>query len=119
MVEKRKFTRFALGTEIRWKREVYNMEASHTHMGHTRDISAGGFCLDMIPEISIGDTLLLEIKLSGDRTIYSKGRVAWVNSLAQIKGWIISSCEGGIELLNLNNSDQRELDNFASQSFQN
>ena len=122
MVEKRKFTRFPLEAEIFWKRIINDFDepAEPTpHMGHTRDISAGGLCIDMDSGISTGDMLLLEIKLTRDRTIYTKGRVAWVNPLAKIKGWTILSCESGVELLNLSDSEKVEIDNFASQSFQN
>ncbi len=118
MIEKRKFTRFALGAEIRWKRMVRDLDASDSFWSRARDISAGGLCLEMDPSIATGDTLMLEIKLLGDRTIYSKGRVAWMNPLTQIKGWTISSCEGGVELLNLTDSDRAEIDEFASRSFQ-
>lgn len=121
MVEKRKFTRFPLEAEIRWKRVLNDFDdpAEPTpHMGHTRDMSAGGLCIDMDSGISTGDMLLLEIKISQDRTIYSKGRVAWVNPLARIKGWTISSFESGVELLNLSSHEKTELDDFVARSFQ-
>ena len=105
-------------TEIFWKKEATDPEGCAPRLAHTRDISAGGLCIEMDAEISAGDTLLLEIRMASGRTIYTRGRVAWINPLAQIKGWVISSCEGGVELLNLSESEQTEIDFFSSQPFQ-
>ncbi len=116
MIEKRKSPRFALSAEIHWKRADGACIASEPLMSRTRDLSTGGMSLVLEPGVAEGDTLELEIRLPGGPSIYSRGRVAWISTQAHIKGWAVSLCEAGVELMNLSESEKTHLDSFIAES---
>lgn len=118
MIEQRKSPRFSVGAEIRWKRATVRDDGIAPYISHARDLSTGGVCAILGPGVAPGDTVQLEIRLSDDESIYSTGRVAWVNTQARIKGWAIAACEAGVELLNLSDYDKKIIDRFISDSFQ-
>lgn len=118
MQEKRKCPRFALETEIHWKKASAEFEEKPEEVvSTTQDLSAGGACLVLPLGVNPGDTIIMEIRLGPGESIYSRGRVAWVSSQARIKGWAIALCKGGVEFSGLTDSEKDQIDRFVSTAF--
>ena len=115
MVEKRKSARFTIEIEIRWKRTDIDEDETGPNISWTRNLSTGGACLFLSPGVVPGDIVYLEIRLPNGESIYSSGRVAWVSTQALIKSWAISVYEGGIEFLNLVESEKALIDRCLSE----
>ena len=117
MLEKRKYPRFAMEAEILWKPETSTDPVGPTHLSHIRDLSTGGLSAMLQEGVRPGDTLQLELKLPAGQSIYSRAKVAWVSNHERIKGRNISVCEGGIEFLNLSESDIYAIDRFITETY--
>ena len=117
MDERRKFSRFKLGVEVHWKKIAGADERTAQHISHLKDISVGGICLVLHSGIFAGDTLDLEIKLPGRKSIYSKGKVMWVDYDARIPKRTSTACEGGIQFLDMDETTRKEISDFAGDSF--
>lgn len=112
MDERRKFPRFSLGVEVQWKKVPRAEERTARHISQVKDISLGGVCLVLHPDIQAGDILQMEIRLPGKPAIEAKGRVAWVNPQARVQGWAEKVCEGGIEFFDLSEGARKEINHF-------
>ena len=116
MDEKRKFPRFKIGVEVHWKKISDVDGKTAQHISHNRNLSAGGICLVLHPEIKVGDMLQLDIKLPNRNSIHVKGQVRWMDYNVPIPGRKTTACEGGIEFLDIDEAAQKELHNFTSSS---
>ena len=117
MLEKRRSPRFAMEAVVLWKPESrYGMEGP-MNISHTRDLSTGGLSAMLQEGVRPGDTLQLELKLPGGQSVYSRVRVTWVSNHERLKSWEISVCEGGVEFLNLSDSDIFAIDQFISEIY--
>ena len=117
MLEKRKSPRFAIEAEILWRPETSVDSAGPAYLSHIRDLSTGGLSVTLNEAVMPGDTLQLELKLPAGQCIYSRAKVAWVTSRERLKGWDISVCEGGLEFLNLSESDVYAIDHYISDTY--
>lgn len=117
MDEKRRFPRFSVDVEVHWKKITSADEKTAQHISHSKDASIGGVCLVLHPGIIIGHTLQLDIQLPGGRTVRTTGKVMWINPEAHVKGRPGAVYEGGIEFVDLNEEDRKEIESFLSHSF--
>ena len=117
MEEKRKFRRFTVDVTVHWKKIPNSEERTAQHISNVKDASLGGICLILHPGILVGDILQLKILLRGDKFIQTKGRVVWINPQSRIKGRTSLEYEGGIEFLDISDSDRKELSHFLADIF--
>jgi hypothetical protein len=117
MEEKRKFPRFTVDVEVYWKKISSADEKTAQHISHAKDASLGGICLVLHPGIVAGDTLQLDIRLPGKKSILLKGKVTWVNPHAHVGGRTSVVYEGGVEFLDMNDEIRKEIEHFISHSF--
>lgn len=110
-VEKRKFQRLSIQTEVVYNKEV---TAKKEKKSLSKDISRGGICLIVYEKLEVSDILELKILLpDGIKPIQAKGRIVWV------KKFLIEGPFGGgdrydvgIEFIKINNKEKTELDKF-------
>ena len=112
--ERRKFKRFVVPVEVHWKKITGADGKTARHISHAKDVSVGGVCVILHPGIVVNDILQLEMILPSKNTIHSKGRVAWVDPKARVKGWTEAVYEGGIEFLDISDEDREEISHFLS-----
>lgn len=115
MEEKRKFPRFVVDVTVHWKKISGSGERTAQHISNVKDASLGGVCLVLHPGILVGDILQMDILLPGDKRIRTLGKVVWVNPEAHVKGRVSSAYEGGIQFLDMSDSDQKEINRFFTQ----
>ena len=109
MQERRKFPRFNLSVTVNWGKGADVADQAPQHKGTSKDISAGGICLILDERVSAGDVLELEIKLSLDKVIRLKGRVAWIEKFEMIGGRHEVGYEGGIEFIDVSDEMREEI----------
>ncbi len=117
--EKRRFARLSFKVLVKWKKIMSNPGIPPNNLDTVRDISRGGVYITVSQKIELGDILSLQIKLSPKVNILAKGRVAWVeepNGLNFNKGYQLNA---GIEFLDMNEEDKKELADFILNSFMN
>ena len=114
MDERRKFPRFKVGVEVHWKKISRVDERTAQHISHVKDLSAGGVCLVLHSGIRVSDLLQLEIRLPDGQGIHTRGKVMWMDYQARIPGRDSTTCEGGIEFLDLSDNTRKELERFTA-----
>ena len=118
MEEKRRFPRFTVEVQVHWKKISDAKERTAQHISHSKDASVGGICLVLHPGIVMGDTLQLNIHLPGGRVIRARGKVAWINPEARVKGRVSTVYEGGIQFMEMSDADKNEISHFIATSSQ-
>jgi hypothetical protein len=111
MDERRKFPRLNVAdVAVNWRKET-----SLDCMAKTKNISKGGFCLvlDKSDSLDIGDIIQLEFHLPKGAIIYSKGKVAWIDTFEIIYGKVETYFEAGIEFLDLGPQDSATISHFV------
>lgn len=111
MNERRKFPRLNVAeVMVNWRKET-----SLDCMAKTKNICEGGLCLvlDKHDTVNIGDILQLEFRLPKGEVIYTKGKVAWAETVEVIYNKIETYLEAGIEFFDISPRDREMISRFV------
>ncbi|MGE5279896.1 MAG: PilZ domain-containing protein [Deltaproteobacteria bacterium] len=110
MEEKRRFPRLGIAVDVQWERAP---EAGNPDSNVTKDISAGGICLIVYEEVSVGDLLNLRFTLPTGRTVQALGRVVWVAPFEFSSDRERPRRDAGIEFVHIEEEDRQEIAKFV------
>ena len=118
MDERRKYQRLNWSVEVQWKKDFGvpgNVDGAQ-NTSTSKDISAGGIRLILREGVQAGDILELEIRLSADKTIQCKGKVAWVEKFVITGADEETKYEGGVQFLDMSDEVKIQINNFIFES---
>ena len=119
MDERRQFSRFKLGVEVTWKK-VSPAEKTALHISAAKDISTAGVCLVLHSGIQIGDILEICITPKGQpKPITIQCKVVWLTQEARVPGRKEPVCEGGVQFLNVDEDDKKNIDRLITHTLMN
>jgi c-di-GMP-binding flagellar brake protein YcgR len=113
MEEKRQFVRLSKTVGVKWS-EAQAGQGEEQVQDMTMDISEGGICLIEYETLPVGKELNLEMELPTGKTIFSKGRVAWIREFEIIGGRREKGYEVGIQFIDISSEDKEEINRFTS-----
>lgn len=114
--ERRKFQRLNLSVGVNWKKSQFLNGNSVEHSSTTKNISEGGLRLILDEDAKIGDILEMNLSLPGGKNIHLKGRVVWVEKNEIIGARSESVYEGGVQFIDISDSEKLEIVNFLFKS---
>jgi len=119
MDDRRQFTRFKIGVEVTWKK-ISSAEKTALHISSAKDISTAGVCLVLHPGIQVGDVLEISIALKGQSApITINCKVVWLTQDAHVPGRKEPVCEGGVQFLNVDEADKKNIDRLITLNLMN
>ncbi|NIM90685.1 MAG: hypothetical protein GTO17_07020 [Candidatus Aminicenantes bacterium] len=116
MGAKREFIRLKLNVRVDWKKILETTDVVGKFPDTTRDISAGGLCLNMDEELLIGDRLQIKMELPSKKVINAQGRVVWVKEFGIDSRGEKKTYDTGIEFTAIRDEDREEINKFVTSS---
>ena len=113
MGAKREFVRLKLNVRVDWKKIIETSDAVGKFPDTTRDISAGGLCLNMNEELTIGDRLQIRMELPSKKIIDAQGKVVWVSEFGIDSRGEKKTYDTGIEFTAIRDEDREEINKFV------
>jgi len=113
MGEKRKYLRLDLNVRVNWKKIDDTADVVGEFPDTTRNISAGGFCLNMNEQLQIGDRLQIRMELPSKKFISAQGRVVWIREFEIDRRTDKKTYDTGIEFTEIGNEDREEINTFV------
>lgn len=114
MGAKREFIRLKLNVRVDWKKILETTDVVGKFPDTTRDISAGGLCLNMDEELLIGDRLQIKMELPSKKVINAQGRVVWVKEFGIDSRGEKKTYDTGIEFTAIRDEDREEINKFVT-----
>jgi len=116
MGAKREFIRLKLNVRVDWKKITETSDVVGKFPDTTRDISAGGLCLNMDEELTIGDRLQIRMELPSKKIIDAQGKVVWVREFGIDSRGEKKTYDTGIEFTAIHDRDREEINKFVLSS---
>ncbi len=113
MLERRKFVRAGVESNIRWTRDVAVLEKEAEHKDITKNISGGGVCIITPEKLEPNERLLLEIDLPTGEIIRSRAKVVWTSKFEFKGGRLETGYETGVEFLDISEHDRELVEKFV------
>lgn len=113
MGAKREFVRLNLNVRVNWKRIDERADVIGVFPDATRNISAGGFCLNMDERLEIGDRLQIRMELPSEKIIHAKGKVVWISEFEITGRGDKKTYDTGIVFTEIGNEDREEINKFV------
>ena len=113
MGAKREFVRLKLNVRVDWKKIIDGADSIGRFPDATRDISAGGLCLNMDEELNIGDILQLKMELPSKKIISALGKIVWVREFRIDSRGEKKMYDTGIEFSEIHDKDREEINKFV------
>jgi c-di-GMP-binding flagellar brake protein YcgR len=116
MGAKREFVRLRLNVRVDWKKIIDKSDVVGKFPDTTRDISAGGLCLNMDEELAIGDRLQIRMELPSKKIIDAQGKVVWIKEFGIDSRGEKRTYDTGIEFTAIRDEDREEINKFVLSS---
>ena len=116
MGAKREFVRLRLNVRVDWKKVIDTTDVVGKFPDTTRDISAGGLCLNMDEELAIGDRLQIRMELPSKKIIDAQGKVVWIREFGLDSRGEKRTYDTGIEFTAIRDEDREEINKFVLSS---
>ena len=116
MGAEREFVRLKLNVRVDWKKIIETSDVVGKFPDTTRDISAGGLCLNMDEELIIGDRLQIRMELPSKKIINAQGKVVWVREFGIDSRGEKKTYDTGIEFTAITDEDKEEINKFVLSS---
>lgn len=113
MGAKREFVRLKLNVRVDWKKTIETTDVVGKFPDTTRDISAGGLCLNMDEELTIGDRLQIKMELPSKKIINAQGKVVWIREFGIDSSGEKKTYDTGIEFTAILDEDREEINKFV------
>jgi len=113
MGAKREFVRLKLNVRVDWKKITETYDVIGKFPDTTRDISAGGLCLNMDEELLIGDRLQIRLELPSKKIIDAQGKVVWIREFGVDSRGEKKTYDTGIEFTAIRDEDREEINKFV------
>jgi c-di-GMP-binding flagellar brake protein YcgR len=110
---KREFARLKLNVRVNWKKINDTSDFIGEFPDATRDISAGGFCLNMDERLQIGDQLQTRMELPSKKIIKAKAKVVWIREFEITGRGDKKTYDTGIEFTEIRDEDREEINKFV------
>jgi c-di-GMP-binding flagellar brake protein YcgR len=116
MGAKREFIRLKLNVRVDWNKIIETPDIVGKFPDTTRDISAGGLCLNMDEELMIGDRLQIRMELPSKKIINAQGKVVWIREFGIDSRREKKTYDTGIEFTTIHDKDREEINKFVLSS---
>ena len=108
-VERRKFTRFDVGVNIKF-RIFDNPNVSESMKGKARNLSAEGMCIVTAKEVPGDKDIEIDVSLPGKkRPVRVRGKVIWAHRVKGTQNCAAGHFESGIKIYTVDKDDENTL----------